>query len=200
MQLWEGKPFPPPSSHYNALDSDLEAICLKAAALNPDDRYQSMEEFACALEGYLKANLIASVKEEVALWPEDRGQDVSAAGSISRVTPQILLAPPGSKNTPLPVKPVSSQTESISETPDTQPHPPENQPASSISPIRSTRKPPPAVSDREESPPQPQRSTPPVEPLALRIIGISLYVVVFSLFAVFLGGLLVMWFVGYIRG
>ena len=50
IQLREGKTFPPPSAHYNALDAELEAICLKATAYDPKDRYQSMDKFVAALE------------------------------------------------------------------------------------------------------------------------------------------------------
>jgi serine/threonine protein kinase len=47
---------PPPPSNYRAdLEAPLEAICLKAMAKRPDDRYPSMEAFAQALTGYLRA-------------------------------------------------------------------------------------------------------------------------------------------------
>jgi tRNA A-37 threonylcarbamoyl transferase component Bud32 len=46
---------PPPSEFRPNLDPAIQAICLKAIARKPDDRYASMEEFAAALGGYLKS-------------------------------------------------------------------------------------------------------------------------------------------------
>ena len=43
----------PPSQHRPDLDPALEAICLKAMAKKPEDRYASMAEFAAALGVYL---------------------------------------------------------------------------------------------------------------------------------------------------
>jgi N-acetylneuraminic acid mutarotase/predicted Ser/Thr protein kinase len=43
----------PPSQHRPDLDRSLQAICLKALAKRPEDRYASMAEFAAALTGYL---------------------------------------------------------------------------------------------------------------------------------------------------
>lgn len=45
----------PPSRYRPGIDPRLEAICLKAIARDCGDRYQSMTEFAAALNGYLKA-------------------------------------------------------------------------------------------------------------------------------------------------
>lgn len=53
-RLLTGDPPPlPPSSHRRGLDSELEAICLKAMARQIEDRYVSMAEFARALGDYL---------------------------------------------------------------------------------------------------------------------------------------------------
>lgn len=41
---------PPPSAARPGLDAELDAICLKALAYRPKDRYASMTEFAAALE------------------------------------------------------------------------------------------------------------------------------------------------------
>src|SRR5262249_12952165 len=47
-QLFFAEP-PPPSTHRGDLDPQLEAICLKAIAKIPDQRYTTMGEFAMAL-------------------------------------------------------------------------------------------------------------------------------------------------------
>lgn len=45
--------YPPPSSVCPLVDRDLEAIIDRSLALNPDDRYQSVDTFANELEEYL---------------------------------------------------------------------------------------------------------------------------------------------------
>jgi predicted Ser/Thr protein kinase len=47
---------PPPSSHQPDIDNRMEAICLKAMAKKPADRYASMAEFAADLTDYLKSS------------------------------------------------------------------------------------------------------------------------------------------------
>jgi hypothetical protein len=44
----------PPSQHRSDLDPRLDAICRKALAKDPRQRFHSMEEFAAALEDYLR--------------------------------------------------------------------------------------------------------------------------------------------------
>jgi serine/threonine protein kinase len=44
----------PPSGHRPDLDPQIEAICLKAMAKRPEDRYATMGEFAAALGDYLR--------------------------------------------------------------------------------------------------------------------------------------------------
>ncbi|TWU05281.1 Serine/threonine-protein kinase PknB [Symmachiella macrocystis] len=46
---------PPPSSHKPDVDPQLEAICLKAMAKKPEERYPSMEDFAESLTEYLRS-------------------------------------------------------------------------------------------------------------------------------------------------
>jgi serine/threonine protein kinase len=53
-QLFFAEP-PPPSMHRGDLDPQLEAICLKAIAKIPDQRYTTMGEFAMALGEYLRS-------------------------------------------------------------------------------------------------------------------------------------------------
>lgn len=45
---------PPPSQHRPGLEPALEAICLRALAKRPADRFQDMAEFAQALDDYLR--------------------------------------------------------------------------------------------------------------------------------------------------
>ncbi|HEY7155268.1 MAG TPA: serine/threonine-protein kinase, partial [Gemmataceae bacterium] len=44
----------PPSQHQPGVDAKIEAICLKAMAKEPADRYPAMADFAAALADYLK--------------------------------------------------------------------------------------------------------------------------------------------------
>lgn len=46
---------PPPSQFRNTVPPELQAICLKAIARNPAERFASMKEFAAALVGYARA-------------------------------------------------------------------------------------------------------------------------------------------------
>ena len=48
----------PPSRHRPDLDPLIEAICLKAMAKVPEDRYATMSEFATALADYLRLSVI----------------------------------------------------------------------------------------------------------------------------------------------
>jgi hypothetical protein len=53
----------PPSGHRPDLDARIEAICLKAMAKRPEDRYASMGELAAALGDYVRGNGPASAPE-----------------------------------------------------------------------------------------------------------------------------------------
>src|SRR5262249_28673716 len=50
LALVRSEPPPPPSSFRPDLDPRLEAVCLKALAKNPAERYASMAEFDAALD------------------------------------------------------------------------------------------------------------------------------------------------------
>ncbi len=54
---------PPPSQHRRNLDPQLEAICLKAMAKKPEDRYASMAELASALDTYVQGTRPKPVPE-----------------------------------------------------------------------------------------------------------------------------------------
>jgi predicted Ser/Thr protein kinase len=56
-------PPPPPTRFRPQLDAALEAICLKALAKKPQDRYPSMRAFALALEAWLAGKPVAVSKE-----------------------------------------------------------------------------------------------------------------------------------------
>jgi serine/threonine protein kinase len=109
----------PPSGHRPDLDATIEAICLKAMAKRPEDRYASMGELAAALGDYLRGNgprarpesPIASDTNTVAV--ETSGQERAlpstetpggAAGSIPDIIPEpdfpIALSSPEFGNEP----------------------------------------------------------------------------------------------------
>jgi formylglycine-generating enzyme required for sulfatase activity len=54
----------PPSSYHPEVNPVLESICLKAMAREIDDRYGSMDDFAGALDGFLKAPSAPAPDEE----------------------------------------------------------------------------------------------------------------------------------------
>jgi len=53
----EGTTLVPPGAQRNEIDAALDAICLRATALRPADRYRSMAEFAADLDAYLNRNV-----------------------------------------------------------------------------------------------------------------------------------------------
>jgi predicted Ser/Thr protein kinase len=57
----------PPSAWRKDVDPQLEAICLKAMAKRPTDRYASMDEFAAALSDFVKATASSRSREVLAL-------------------------------------------------------------------------------------------------------------------------------------
>ena len=76
----------PPSRHRPDLDPLIEAICLKAMAKVPEDRYATMSEFATALADYLRSSVICrpgSVGSPLADVPEfvDAGAEEVGAES-----------------------------------------------------------------------------------------------------------------------
>lgn len=81
VQVMRGEP-KPPSTHREDLDPHIEAICLKAMAKDPQDRYASMAEFAAALKDYIQnadsapTNLVEVVEVE----PEPARKPDSSVG------------------------------------------------------------------------------------------------------------------------
>lgn len=56
-QMLDCEGIPTPSTYYNPIDGELEAICLKATALTTTDRFQSMQAFADSLKTYLETTV-----------------------------------------------------------------------------------------------------------------------------------------------
>jgi hypothetical protein len=69
----------PPSAHRPDLDAQLEAVCLKAMAKRPEDRYRSMAELAAALGEYLKRATPATLPGRGADDPGELRVDVPGA-------------------------------------------------------------------------------------------------------------------------
>ncbi len=59
----------PPSTHRSDVDPSLEAICLKAIAKKPNDRYASMAALAETLTDYLRSNRKADSNEKSRVSP-----------------------------------------------------------------------------------------------------------------------------------
>lgn len=69
---------PPPSQFQASLDPQLDAICLRALAKNPAERFASMQDFATALQGCLRRN--ASDCKPAPTTPAPAGNVVGSAG------------------------------------------------------------------------------------------------------------------------
>ena len=65
--------FPPPRKLDPSIDKALEAVCLKAMALKPEDRYATPRALADDIERWLADEPVAAYRE--------RGPDDSGAGS-----------------------------------------------------------------------------------------------------------------------
>lgn len=81
---------PPPSSHCQSIDPELEAICLKAMAKRVEDRYASMKEFAQALRTWRQKHGNSTDPSVASLT------DRSAATSPATVTPAKPVSDPHS--------------------------------------------------------------------------------------------------------
>ncbi len=72
------EPPPPPSRFRSDLDAILEAICLKALAKRPVDRFASMQEFAAALEDYSRGESSEERRrKQPARRPRERGSSLA---------------------------------------------------------------------------------------------------------------------------
>lgn len=82
----ESRDPPPPRSVRRDVDSALEAICVKAMARRPADRYQSASELGSALEAYLQRRQTAVIpppRRRLGLW--------SAAGAAFFLLAGVLI-------------------------------------------------------------------------------------------------------------
>jgi serine/threonine protein kinase len=92
-------PPPPPSSARAGLDADLEALCLKALAKNPDERFSSGEEMAKALQGWLHTRESRSQPSDTSRTSKRRPVAPTMSGTPPTATPQVGSAPLRSRRT-----------------------------------------------------------------------------------------------------
>ncbi len=87
----------PPPSHFKAsVDPKLQAICMRAIAKNPADRYASMKDFAAALSEFIKASSATPVPatHEPAVLSEFANLGaILAAGAESQFHPEQAHQP-----------------------------------------------------------------------------------------------------------
>jgi serine/threonine protein kinase len=74
----------PPSGHRPDLDAQIEAICLKAMAKRPEDRYGSMDELAAALGDYLRGSGPRTPPESPSASPTNTGALDTASAERGR--------------------------------------------------------------------------------------------------------------------
>ena len=94
----------PPSKHRPDLDPKLDAICRKAMAKNPDDRYATMTELATALMAYLQpqSQPVATKKRVKNIAkPERKKADATVLSQTSFNVPLgVSVTPQGSARRP----------------------------------------------------------------------------------------------------
>jgi serine/threonine-protein kinase len=89
--------FPPPRAVERSLPAPLEAICLKAMALKPEDRYPSVRELARELERWLADEPVRSyperLLERLARWlRQHRSWTISAIAGLAGVCLVTIIA------------------------------------------------------------------------------------------------------------
>lgn len=84
-------PPPPPSALRPDLDPALEAVCLRALAKNPADRYPSMKDFAAALDQWRRGAAPAPPAGAAAsnMRPQRRSEENRTEQIFADVTPEI---------------------------------------------------------------------------------------------------------------
>lgn len=92
----------PPSRYQRGLSGELDRICLQAIAKNPDDRFQSMEEFAAAIRTFASQSRLRQFK--TSSGPADAGRPVAQYIMWSLIAVLLLLValnwPPGLNEPP----------------------------------------------------------------------------------------------------
>ncbi len=132
--LWRSNPHatpPTPRSVDRAIPLSLDRICMKAMALDPDDRYANAGLLADALDEQIRKHRPARAKkssEFIARIAPPRFRGVGGLAIAATVlialaaAAAILLAPRGAKVVPVPVLPLASST-GLFETSDRRPAP-----------------------------------------------------------------------------
>ncbi len=90
LQVVEDSP-PPPRSHNPAIPRDLEAICLKALAKRPEDRYAHAADLAADLRAFLRGEAVTAKHLPWLKWLE-RGLRRRHRDILSEGWPRLLLA------------------------------------------------------------------------------------------------------------
>lgn len=115
VQVMRGTP-KLPSTHREDLDEAIEAICLKAIAKDPQDRYQSMGEFAAALKEYLQkpeksaaSTLVEIVEPQIEPPPKKRDADAGRTpterrSAVDRFPSPTSRSPAASSGRRVPVR------------------------------------------------------------------------------------------------
>jgi serine/threonine protein kinase len=81
----------PPSAHRPGLDPRLEAICLRAMARRPEDRYATMDALAAALTEYLRGSRTAAPPRPA---PPSTEMELSSLPLRQSATASIAVPPP----------------------------------------------------------------------------------------------------------
>ncbi len=85
-------PPPRPREHVDGIDPALEAVCLKALAKRPEDRFESMEAFAAAIQDAIEPKLefVAPLPSRRDRRPENRKRWISPLGCFALVACLML--------------------------------------------------------------------------------------------------------------
>ena len=130
----------PPSALRSDIDPSLEAICLKAMAKNPADRYATMTDFAAALAESPNSGPVAARSKP---WWRVLGFTAVAAGAMALLLGVVLSVTPD-------LSPLSVAGPQQSEQKDTQQQKPVTQDAN-VSPLEKAAEPENKKTDKEDT-------------------------------------------------